>query len=71
MRSIARYRRRVWLQSHVYIIPTLYAIGALTLGSFIPALDEALSVDIGISESAATTYLSATGQGMIAFTGLS
>ncbi len=70
MASATDQRRRLWLSRMTFVTPLLWLATALVASILIPLLDRHAHFDLGVSEAAATTMLSAEATGMIAFTGL-
>lgn len=69
MRKSDDVRLRLWIARTSAITPLVWLVVALVLGVVAPKLDEELNISSGISEDAARAMLTATGSGMIAFTG--
>jgi uncharacterized membrane protein len=70
MRSSDDVRLRLWISRATALTPLIWLFAALVLGFLSPVLDRWVNVDTGISDDAARDMLTATGSGMIAFTGL-
>ena len=69
MRKADDIRFRLWIARTSAITPLIWLVVALALGVVSPRLDRALDIHTGISPDAARAMLTATGSGMIAFTG--
>lgn len=62
-------RLRLWLARKSAFTPLIWLAVSLVLGVLAPRLDSTLDLDGGVSPDAARNMLTATGTGMIAFTG--